>query len=199
VGNPVTRRVGTVAIVGIIGCLLVAGLVAIAIRTSVPDAILVGLVSGVLASAATAVATLLAVRWTMEGQRSIDRESREFERHVALLTQRAADLRELGVTLTDMVTAAQEIIWERVATGRPMQESDARAMRLTSFVQRMKFLRVVVGDEPLLKLVGETSGAANQLSNSDAAHMRADMASANQALTAALEKVASLIREVETS
>jgi len=165
----------------------------------VPDAILVGLVSGVLASAATAVATLLAVRWTMEGQRSIDRESREFERHVALLTQRAADLRELGVTLTDMVTAAQEIIWERVATGRPMQESDARAMRLTSFVQRMKFLRVVVGDEPLLKLVGETSGAANQLSNSDAAHMRADMASANQALTAALEKVASLIREVETS
>jgi hypothetical protein len=107
VGNPLTRRVGTVVIAAIIGGVLVAGLVAIAIRTSVPDAILVGLVTGVLGSAATAVATLLAVRWTMEGQRTIDRESREFERHVTLLTQRAADLRDLGVTLTDMVTAAR--------------------------------------------------------------------------------------------
>jgi hypothetical protein len=34
-------------------------------------------------------------------------------------------------------------------------------MRLTSFGQRTKFLRVVVGDEQLGNLVGETSGAAN--------------------------------------
>src|SRR5258708_9955418 len=68
------RRVGVVAGLFVVGCLLVAGLVAIAIRTSVPDAVVVGLVSGVLGSVATAAATLLAVRLTMEGQRRLDQE-----------------------------------------------------------------------------------------------------------------------------
>lgn len=59
------RRVGVVAAVFAVGCLLVAGLVATAIRTSVPDAVVVGLVSGVLGSTAprSRPCWLFAGRW----------------------------------------------------------------------------------------------------------------------------------------
>lgn len=60
-------RIATVAAAFVVGSGWSLVLVAIALRTSVPDTIVVGLVSGVLGSGATAVATLFAVRWTMEG------------------------------------------------------------------------------------------------------------------------------------
>jgi hypothetical protein len=103
------RRVGVVAAVFAVGCLLVAGLVAIAIRTSVPDTIVVGLVSGVLGSGMTAVATLLAVRWTMEGQRRLDREARESERRVRAVDRRRAAFRQLLVASDRIVDAAGEL------------------------------------------------------------------------------------------
>src|SRR5712692_8446679 len=93
-------------------------------------------------------------------------ERREVRR-MALLTQRAVDLRELGDTLTEMVTAAKEIIWERVATEKPMPRSDARAMRLTLLVHRTRFLRVAVGNEELRDLAGKVSSAASRLSDSN--------------------------------
>lgn len=120
-------------------------------------------------------------------------------RRLALLTQRTADLRELADTLTAMVTAAQEIIWERTATDKPMKKSEERAMRLTHLIQRTKFIRVVVGNEELRKLAGNVSSAANRLSDSSSVDMGRDMALTNQALAEALEKVASLIREAESS
>ncbi len=119
-------------------------------------------------------------------------------RRVALLNQRAIDLRELGSTLTDIVAAAKEIIWERLATEKPMPLSDPRSMRLTNLVQKTRFLRVVVGDEELRGLVSEVSSAAQKLSNWNSGDIHKDMASANQALAAALDKVAHLLRAVET-
>ncbi len=154
------------------------------------------LVLGALIAAAAGLAANWAShRWNIE-ERSDERRE---VRRIALIAQRTADLRELGDTLTAMVTAAQEIIWERTATDRPMKKSDERAMRLTHLIQRIKFLRVVVGNGELSELAGNVSSAANRLSDSSAADLLLDQASVNQALAAALEKVAGLIREADSS
>ncbi len=118
------RRVGTVAAVFVVACVLVAGLVAIAIRTSVPNAIVVGLVSGVLGSGATAVATLLAVRWTMAGQRDLDRKAREFERHALAVDRRRAAFRQLLVGSNHVYDAAREL--RMYPTGRPQTDPNEK-------------------------------------------------------------------------
>jgi hypothetical protein len=151
-------------------------------------------VGALIAAGAILAASWASHRWSLS-ERSAERRE---VRRLALLTQRTADLRELADTLTAMVTAAQEIIWERTATDKPMKKSDERAMRLTHLIQRTKFIRVVVGNEELRKLAGNVSSAANRLSDSSSADMGRDMALTNQALAEALEKVASLIREAES-
>ncbi len=156
---------------------------------------LIAAAAGLLAAAVGLLANWATHRWTMAEQSAERREVRR----MALLTQRAADLRELADILTALVTAAQEIIWERTATEKPMKKSDERAMRLTHLIQRTKVLRVVVGNEELSELARNVSSAANRLSDSNSADMGLDMASTNQALAIALDKVASLIRETETS
>jgi hypothetical protein len=116
------RRVGTVAAAIVVACAAVAGLVAIAIRTSVSEAIVVGLVSGILGSGATAVATLLAVRWTMEGQRDLDRKAREFERHALAVDRRRAAFRHLLVGSNHVYDAAREL--RMYPKGRPQTDPD---------------------------------------------------------------------------
>src|ERR1700674_5121797 len=102
------RAAAVVAVVVVLG-VVVAGLVAIAVRTSVPDAVVVGLVSGVLGSAATAAATLLAVGWTMEGQRRLDQEARESARRAVAIDRRRAAFRLLLVASDHIVDAAGEL------------------------------------------------------------------------------------------
>jgi hypothetical protein len=118
------RRVGIVVTVFLIGCVLVAGLVAIAIRTSVSQAIVVGLVSGVLGSATTAVATLLAVRWTMEGQRTLNHDARQFERRALAVDRRRAAFRQLIVGSNHLFDAAREL--RMYPTGRPQTDPDEK-------------------------------------------------------------------------
>jgi hypothetical protein len=118
------RRVGTIAAATVVACVLVAGLVAVAIRTSVPNVIVVGLVSGVLGSAATAVATLLAVRWTMEGQRKLDREAREFERHASAVDRQRAAFRQLLVGSNHVHDAAREL--RMYPMGHPPTDPDQK-------------------------------------------------------------------------
>lgn len=132
------------------------------------------------------------IRWTLR-ERSAERAD---IRRAALLNQRATDLRELGSTLPDIQAAAKEVIWERVVTDELMPKSDPRSMHLTQLVQRTKFLRVVVGDEELRGLVGEVLSTAEKLSNSNSGDTHKDTVSANQALTAALDRVAHLLRAV---
>jgi hypothetical protein len=153
------------------------------------------ILGALIAAAAGLLANWASHRWNLE-ERSAERRE---VRRIALLTQRTADLRELAGLLTAMVAAAQEIIWERTATDRPMKKSDERAMRLTHLIQQTKFLRVVVGNEELRELAGNVASTANRLSDSSSAEMGRDMASTNRALGEALEKVGSLIREAESS
>ena len=71
----------------------------------------------VIAAAAGLLANWASHRWNLE-ERSAERQE---VRRLALLTQRAADLRELADNLTEMVTAAKEIAWERTADGVAIQ------------------------------------------------------------------------------
>jgi hypothetical protein len=124
VGPAMIRRVGTVAAVVFVACLLIAGLVAIALRSSVSDAVVVGLVSGVLGSGVTGVATLLAVRQTMEGQRELDRKAREFERHALAVDRRRAAFRQLLVASDYLKDAVWEV--RLYPQGRPRTNPDQR-------------------------------------------------------------------------
>lgn len=101
-----TLRIGVVAAM-VVACVLIAGLVAIAIRGSLSEVIVVGLVSGVLGSGVTAIATLLAVRWTMEGQRDLDGKARAFERHALAVDRRRAAFRQLLVGSDHLMDAAR--------------------------------------------------------------------------------------------
>lgn len=169
-------------------------------RVASSAAIVSSVVSDTVVGALIAAGAILAASWASHRWSLSERSAERREvRRLALLTQRTADLRELANTLTAMVTAAQEIIWERTATDKPMKKSDERAMRLTHLIQRTKFIRVVVGNDELRKLAGNVSSAANRLSDSSSADMGRDMALTYQALAEALEKVASLIREAESS
>jgi len=98
-----------------------------------------------------------------------------------------------------MVTAAKEVAWERTRTDQLMPRSDPRAMRLTQLIHRNRSLRRIVGDEELRELAGKVAGTANQLSDSNRNDINEDMLSTDQALAEALEKVARLIREAESS
>ena len=151
------------------------------------------IVGALIAASAGLFANWASQKWNRQ-ERSAERRE---VRRVALLTQRTADLRELGDLLTEMVTAAKEIIWERLTTDKPMPKSDPRTMRLTFLVHRSRFLREVVGDSELQVLVRNVSSAASQLSDSNAHDVDKDTASTNQALAAALAKVASLLREAD--
>jgi hypothetical protein len=148
-----------------------------------------------IAAAAGLLANWASHRWNLE-ERSAERRE---VRRLALLTQRAADLRELADNLTEMVTAAKEIAWERTATEKLMRSSDPRAMRLTQLINRNRFLRRIAGDEELRELAGTVAATANRLSDSDREDINRDMVSTDQALAEALGKVASLIREAESS
>jgi hypothetical protein len=90
----------------------------------VPDAVVVGLVSGILGSSATAVATLLAVRWTMEGQRQLDREARESARRALAVDRRRAAFRELLVGAHHVYDAAREL--RMYPRGRPRTDTDPK-------------------------------------------------------------------------
>jgi hypothetical protein len=118
-----TRRLGAVAFT-ITACVLIAGLVAIAIRASVSEVIVVGLVSGVLGSGVTAIATLLAVRWTMEGQRDLDRKARAFERHALAVDRRRAAFRQLLVASDHLMDAARQV--RLYPQGRPPADPDQK-------------------------------------------------------------------------
>ena len=152
------------------------------------------IVGGLIAAGAGLSSTWASHLWS---QRERSAERRDVRR-IAMLAQRAADLRELGVTLTEMVAASKEVIWERVTSGKPMPRSDPRAMRLTQLTHRSRFFRVVVGNEELRTLVGTASSAASRLSDSNVDDVDRDIASANQAMAVALDKVAGLLREVES-
>ena len=163
-------------------------------------AIVSSVVSDTVVGALIAAGAILAASWASHRWSLSERSAERREvRRIALLTQRTADLRELADTLTAMVAAAQEIIWERTATDMPMKKSDERAMRLTHLIQRTKFLRIVVGNEELRELANSVSSAANRLSDSNTDNMDQDMASTNQAFAESLQKLASLIREAESS
>jgi len=133
--------------------------------------------------------------WSMQ-ERSAERKD---IRRVALFAQRAADLRELADNITEMVTSAKEIAWERTRTEKLMARSDPRAMRLTQLTHRNRFLRRIARDEELRELAGKVAATANRLSDGDRDEINKDMLSVDQALAEALEKVASLIREAESS
>lgn len=148
-----------------------------------------------IAAAAGLLANWASHRWNLE-ERSAERQE---VRRLALLTQRVADLRELADNLTEMVTAAKEIAWERTATEKLMPRSDPRAMRLTQLINRNRFLRRIAGDEELRELAGAVAGTANRLSDSDRDDISKDMVATDQALAEVLEKVANLIREAESS
>jgi hypothetical protein len=148
-----------------------------------------------IAAAAGLFANWASHRWNLE-ERSAERQE---VRRLALVTQRVVDLRELADNLTEMVTAAKEIAWERTGTEKLMPRSDPRAMRLTQLINRNRFLRRIAGDEELRELAGAVAGTANRLPASDRDDINKDMVSADQALAEALERVASLIREAESS
>ncbi len=101
--------------------------------------------------------------------------------------------------LTDSVAAAKEIIWERVATDKPMRLSDPRSMRLTQLGQRAKFLRIVVGDKEIDRLVRASVAATERLSNSTRDDLDRDRLAADQALTTALDQVGRLLQIAEES
>ncbi len=158
--------------------------------------VLATIVGGLIAAGAGLLGGWAGHRWAM-AERSAERAE---VRRVALLDQRAADLRELGGMLPEMLAAAQEIIWERTTmpTGKEMPRSDPRAMRLTNLGQKSRFLRVVVGDKELGELVGKVWRTTERLS--DAAQDQVDerMHAANQAVAGALDKVGELLRAAET-
>ena len=91
-----------------------AAIVSIVFSDTVKGALIAAgaLVLGALiAAAAGLLANWASHRWNLE-ERSAERQE---VRRLALLTQRVADLRELADNLTEMVTAAKEIAWERTA------------------------------------------------------------------------------------
>jgi hypothetical protein len=116
------RRAGIVAAFVILAAIVVAGLVVIALRGSVSEVVVVGLVSGVLGSSATAVATLLAVRWTMQGQRALDQEARTAAHRAEAVNRRRAAFRHLLVAGTHIHDAAMEL--RMYPKGRPSKDSN---------------------------------------------------------------------------
>jgi hypothetical protein len=157
--------------------------------------ILPTLVGGLIAAAAGLLASWATHRWSLR-ERSAERAE---IRRAALSDQRAADLRELGTMLPELLAAAQEIIWERVSSQKPMPRSDPRTMRLTNLGQKSRFLRVVLGDEELGQLVRRVWSTTERLADSSQENMDRDMHAANQAVAAALDKVAELLRPVVTA
>jgi hypothetical protein len=156
----------------------------------------------VIGAAAVLVATWATHHW---GAQERSAERREIRR-AAMLAQRDKDLRELGDLLTQLVTAAQEIIWERLRlAGDLLPRSDPRSMRLTGLAQRVKLFRIVVGDEELSDLAGRVSSAARKLSDSPvedpglAREENKDTEASLQALKAALSRIETLLRETETA
>lgn len=157
--------------------------------------ILPTLVGGLIAAGAGLLGSWATHHWSLR-ERSAERTEL---RRAALRDQRAADLRELGTMLPEMLAAAQEIIWERVSSQQLMPRSDPRTMRLTNLGQKSRFLRVVVGDEELDPLVRKVWSTIERLANSSQENMDKDMHAANQAVAAALDKVGELIQALDTA
>jgi hypothetical protein len=105
----VIRRADIVVAFVIFGAVVVAGMVVIALQVSVPQAVVVGLVSGVLGSSSTAVATLLAVRWTMQGQRERDQAAHIAARRAEAIDRQRAAFRHLLVAAAHITDAATEM------------------------------------------------------------------------------------------
>jgi hypothetical protein len=142
--------------------------------------------------------------WNLQerrAERQEDLQERSAERRevrrIALRNQRAADLRELGDVLSEMVTAGKEVIWECVATQQPMPLSDPRAMRVTRLDHRVDFLEIAIGSEDLGDLAKLVAWETKQLMNSHHAKVDSAIIKTDMALGKALAKVGVLLRENE--
>lgn len=143
--------------------------------------------------------------WVTQHWASLERgREREELRKAAALARRDKDLRELSDQLTELVTAATEMVWERVELHpQPLPRSDPRAVRVTVLHQRLKLLQIFVGDAELGTLVSTASRAALTLSNSPvidpgvAPEMGKHGHANYQAFEAALTRIETLLRATE--